>query len=219
MSVLTIDKGEVVLHDPCSRDLSASVGGTSEASYSIEVKGMGQLVGLSYSVPAHTTGNIKATLQTSALTSQDVEDLNKLAMGLLDASYHEVIKEHEKTSASASLSLWGWFLGGNGASASYEKTRDTMKSKGLSDAQITQLMTAFMEKATNMSTVQIDFYVNNELNDYPVEGDLYLYTVSGTIQTEKGTATYRMLAEQGSAGGPPPSGGGAPSSGVVAKYN
>lgn len=36
-----------------------------------------------------------------------------------------------------------------------------------------------------MSTVEIEFYVNNQSNDYAVSGDVYLYTVSGTISTEK----------------------------------
>lgn len=36
-----------------------------------------------------------------------------------------------------------------------------------------------------MSTVEIEFYVNNQNNDYAVSGDVYLYTVSGTISTEK----------------------------------
>jgi hypothetical protein len=66
-----------------------------------------------------------------------------------------------------------------------------------------------------MSTVEINFYINNSANPYSVSGDLYLYNVSGTIKTEKGTAQYRMLADSASAGGPPPSGGGAPASGVI----
>ncbi len=92
-----------------------------------------------------------------------------------------------------------------------------MKSKGLSDAQITMLMDAFLERAKSMSSVEIDFFINNINNDYAVSGDLYLYTVSGTVKTAKGTAQYRMLSDQAAAGGPPPAGGGAPSSGDVIK--
>lgn len=90
-----------------------------------------------------------------------------------------------------------------------------MKKKGLTEAQITMLMEAFLERAKQMSTVEIDFYVNNQNNDYSVSGYLYLYTVSGTIKTPKGTAQYRMLADGAAAGGPPPNGGGAPSTGNV----
>ncbi|EJL6400654.1 hypothetical protein [Vibrio navarrensis] len=219
MNKVQITATEVILKDPCPPVLSAALSGEASDSFSIEVSGMGQLVGLSYTVPAHATGSIKAKLQISAMTSEDVRNLNALAMGMLDASYREEINEHEKTSASANLSVWTWFFGGAGASASYEKTRDTMKSKGLTDAQITTLMDKMFEMASKMSDVEIDFYINNETNDYSVSGDLYLYTVVGTIKTEKGTQQYRMLADQASAGGPPPSGGGAPSSGKIIPLN
>lgn len=79
------------------------------------------------------------------------------------------------------------------------------------------LMEAFLERAKNMSVVEIDFYINNSKNDYSVEGDFYLYTLSGTITTEKGSTQYRMLADNGAAGGPPPTGGGAPSTGGIIK--
>lgn len=216
METIQITQTEVGFKDPFERVIfSEKTGGESKESYSIEVSGEGQLTGLSYTVPPFTQGRITASLQVSAMSSQDVKNLNDLAMGMLDASYKEQVKEYEKTSASANLSVWTWFFGGGGASASYEKTKETMKSKGLTEEQITKLMDAFLEKAKQMSTVNIDFYVNNSANDYAVSGDLYLYTVSGTIKTEKGTAQYRMLADQASAGGPPPAGGGAPSSGTI----
>lgn len=215
MKTVQITETGVVLNDPRPPVVAEMIAGGAEESFSIEVAGQGQLVGLSYTVPAHTTGTIKVKMQTSALTSSDVRNLNDIAMTMLNASYRDQVKEYEKTSASANLSLWTWFFGGGGASASYEKTTERMKSMGLTEAQITQLMTAFMERATSMSTVELDFYINNSANDYSVSGDLYIYTVSGTIKTQKGTSQYRMLADSGSAGGPPPSGGGAPSSGTV----
>ncbi|WP_192822740.1 hypothetical protein [Rufibacter sp. LB8] len=215
METIQITQTEVSFKDPFQPVVSQPIEGEATESFSIEVSGLGQLTGISYTVPAHSEGRIKANLQISALSSADVKNLNDLALGMLDASYKEEIKEYEKTSASANISVWSWFFGGGGASASYEKTKETMKSKGLSDAQITMLMDAFLERAKSMSTVEIDFYVNNSANDYSVSGDLYLYTVSGTIKTEKGTAQYRMLADQANAGGPPPTGGGAPSSGTI----
>jgi hypothetical protein len=219
MHKIQITHTEVGFNDPFEPIISEIIEGEATESYSIEVSGQGQLTGLAYTIPAHTEGKIKAKLQISALTSEDVKSLNDMAMGFLDASYKEEIKEYEKTSASASLSIWSWAFGGSGATASYEKTKETMKSKGLTDAQITLLMEAFLEKAKNMSVVEIDFYVNNSANDYSVSGDLYLYTVSGSIKTEKGTAQYRMLADQAAAGGPPPTGGGAPASGNIIKLN
>ncbi|MCA2379154.1 hypothetical protein ATU3C_20615 [Agrobacterium genomosp. 3 str. RTP8] len=219
MTSIQITATGVKLLDPFVPVIATLPTGEAKESYSISVSGMGQLTGISYTVPAHTTGKIKAQLQISALSSQDVKDLNTLALGMLDASYREEINEYEKTTASANLSVWTWFFGGGGASASYEKTRQEMRSKGLTDQQITMLMEAFLERATNMSTVEIEFYVNNQNNDYAVSGDVYLYTVSGTISTEKGTSQYRMLADQAAAGGPPPAGGGAPSSGKIIPLN
>jgi hypothetical protein len=217
METIEITKTGVGINDPFERvifDAAKATGGATE-SYSIEVSGQGQLTGLSYTVPAHAEGRIKAKLQISAMSSEDVQKLNNLAMGMLDASAQTQVKEFEKTAASANLSVWTWFFGGGGASASYEKTKESMLSKGLTEAQITTLMDAFLELAKKMSTVEINFYINNSANPYSVSGDLYLYTVSGTIKTEKGTAQYRMLADSASAGGPPPSGGGAPASGVI----
>ncbi|WP_051884978.1 hypothetical protein [Chryseobacterium luteum] len=216
METIQITKTEVGFKDPFERVIStAKAGGEAKESYSIEVAGEGQLTGLSYTIPPFTQGRITASLQISAMSSQDVRNLNDLAISMLNATYKEEVKEYEKTSASANLSVWTWFFGGGGASASYEKTKESMKSKGLTEAQITTLMDAFLEKAKQMSTVNIDFYVNNSANDFSVSGDLFLYTVSGTIKTEKGTSQYRMLADQASAGNPPPSGGGAPSSGTI----
>lgn len=217
METIEITKTGVGINDPFERvifDAERSSGSATEA-YSIEVSGQGQLTGLSYTVPAHAEGRIKAKLQISAMSSEDVQKLNSLAMSMLDASAQTQVKEFEKTAASANLSVWTWFFGGGGASASYEKTKESMLSKGLTEAQITTLMDAFLELAKKMSTVEINFYINNSANPYSVSGDLYLYTVSGTIKTEKGTAQYRMLADSASAGGPPPSGGGAPASGVI----
>jgi hypothetical protein len=219
MGTINITASDVVLNDAFAPEMFEPLAGTSSTSFSISVSGMGQLAGLAYTVPAHTSGTIKAKLQISALSSEDVKDLNALALGMLSASSRKKVEEYEKTSARANLSLWTWFFGGGGASASYEKTRNSMETMGLTDEQINKLMDAFMERARQMSTVEIDFYVNNSNNDYSVSGDLYLYTVKGTIKTDKGTQEYRMLADQAAAGGPPATGGGAPSSGSVIPLN
>ncbi len=215
MGVLQITAtGSGIVIDPRPLVFAEDAGGEeAKESFSIDASGTAQLTGLSYTVPAHTSGTIKAQLQTSALTSQDVADLNAMATGFLEASVKEEVREQEKTSGSANVTVWSWLFGRGSASASFERIHETMLSKGLTEAQISELMDAFLERATNMSRVQIDFFVNNELNDYSVSGDLYLYTVAGTVKTTKGTAQYRMLADNAAAGGPPASGGGAPATG------
>lgn len=205
--------------DPDAARDTASLAGSSSASYSIQAQGMGQAVGLSYSVSAHTVAKIKANLGISAMTSADVRDLNELALGMLNASAREEIRDYERASASADLSIWSWALGGGGASASYEQTHESMRSKGLTEDQITMLMQTFLERASKMSTVELDFTVNNTNNDYAVEGNFFMYTVVGEVTSGSETKQYRLLADQGSAGGPPPTGGGAPAAGNYLAIN
>ena len=191
------------------------VSGSSGTSFSIEVLGEGSFTGLNYTIPANTEGKIDIKTQIMCLTSENVKDLNNLAMSMLNSSSRSVVKENEKTSVSADLSLWAMFSGGG--SASYEKTYDTMKSKGLTDENIQTLMNALCKDATTMSHIKLDLNVYNSQNDYSVSGDLSLYTISGTVKTDKETRQYRMLANRGTAGAA--SGmGAAPASGSVVNY-
>lgn len=71
---------------------------------------------------------------------------------------------------------------------------------GLSEEQISTIVDKMMEIASTMTSVELDFDIDNTENDYSVSGDLQLYTISGTITSEKGTQEYRMLADRGTAG-------------------
>jgi len=117
MENIQITQTDVSFNDPYKPILENSLNGSATDSFSIEVSGQGQLTGLSYTIPAHAQGSIKAKLQTSAITSEDVKALNELALGMLSASYKEEITEFEKTSASSNLSIWGWFFGGGATSS------------------------------------------------------------------------------------------------------
>src|SRR3989338_3687568 len=86
--------------------------------FSVEAQGTGSFAGLSYTIPAHTKGRLKAKIQVMAITSADVEQLNSLVMSMLSASKKDEVKTHEETHASANISIWSLF--GGGASASYE---------------------------------------------------------------------------------------------------
>lgn len=170
----------------------------SETGFSVEAQGTGSFTGLSYTVPAHTSGTLKAAIQVMAITSADVDKLNTMVMSMLSASERSKVTSHEAVSASANLSVWSIF--GGGASASYTKTTDTMHSMGLTDDQITTIINQMFEIASKMTHVEIDFTIDNTANDYAVSGDLQLYTISGKIVTSKGTTEYRFLADSGSAG-------------------
>ena len=170
----------------------------SETGFTVDAQGTGSFVGLSYIVPAHTTGTLKAKIQVMAITSNDVEELNQLVMSMLSASERSKVTSHEETHASANISIWSIF--GGGASAGYKKTTDTMHAMGLTVDQITLIINKLFDVAQQMSHVELDFTIDNRVNDYSVSGDLQLYTIAGKVTTSKGTAEYRMLADRGSAG-------------------
>ncbi|KAK5576264.1 hypothetical protein RB653_007405 [Dictyostelium firmibasis] len=194
---------EILLPVPfAARAMKPAEEGSSEASYNCEAQGEGSFTGLDYTIPAHTKGRIKAEIQVMAMSSADVNHLNQMVSEMLSATKREEIKEQTKTSASADLSIWSFFTGGDSASASYEDTRNSMKSSGLSDQQITTIVNEMFKLAENMSHVAIDLECDNSQFDYEVSGSVFLYTLAGSIQTDKGTKQYRMLASQGSAGSP-----------------
>lgn len=167
-------------------------------SFSVESQGYGSLSALAYTVPAHSNGKIKAEIETLALTSNDVKNLNDLIRGMVSASQYEKVREYESTHASANLSWWGFWSGGGGAS--YEKTRESLRGFGLSEDNIRTIVSAMAEVAKKMSKVVIDFEVLNAKNDYAVSGNLMLYTIAGTVATQNQQIQYRMLADKGVAG-------------------
>lgn len=187
---------------------------TTADSFNVSAQGNGSFTGLAYTVPAHTKGKISAQIQTLSMTTADIQNLNALIEGMVSASAKHEIKEYERTHASADLSWWSfWSAGG---SASYEKTRESMESSGLTEAQVSEIITKMLDIASNMSKVQIEFEVDNLANDYKVSGSLLLYTIAGTISSGNDQAEYRMLANEGTAGS---DGSEAPASGDIIPLN
>jgi hypothetical protein len=196
--------------EPLVRVAPLAPGGGAADSFSVDAQGNGSLTGLGYTVPAHTRGPIKAKLQTLALTSADVKNLNDLIKGMVSASQYEKVRDYESTHASANISFFAFWSGGG--SASYEKTHEEMRGFGLSEDNIKTIVRAMAEVAKNMSHVEIDFTVENVNNDYAVSGNLLLYTIAGTINTQNKQTQYRMLADKGIAGS---DGATAPASGKI----
>ena len=196
---------------PAETHVFATIGGAASSGMDIAAAGTGSFTGMSYDVPAHATGTLKAKINVMSLTSSDIADLDKLVMSMLKASEKDKVTTHSKTTASADLSFWDLLLGG-GASASTTQTRDTMNSMGLTDKQVTTIIEKLFDLASNMNHVELDFTIDNTANDYSVSGDFELYTISGEVTTSKGTRQYRMLANKGSAGS---SGEQAPAKGKV----
>lgn len=186
----------------------------TSTSFNVSAQGHGSFSGFAFTVPGHTKGKIKGEIQTPAITSDKVKDLNTLIDGFVSASEREKVREYERTHASANLSYWAFWSGGG--SASYEKTRESMKSSGLTDAHIAEIINEMLEIAKKMSAVQIDLEVDNTANDYTVSGNFLLYTLAGTISSGTETAQYRMLANKGTAGS---AGASAPTSGQIIPLN
>lgn len=179
--------------------MAMDVGGAAASGFSVEAQGTGSFTGLSYSVPAHAKGSIDIGIQVMALTSADIDKLNKLVNSMLSASTQSKVTSYEKIHASANLSFWSFLTGGN--NASYDKVNTSLTTMGLTTAQITTIIDKLFDLASKMSHVALKFTIDNSANDYSVEGDLQLYTISGSITSSKGTAQYRMLSNQGTAGG------------------
>lgn len=167
-------------------------------SFSVDAQGNGSLTGMAYTIPGHTKGNVKVKLQTPALTTQNMTDLNTLIQSMLSASVKTQVHDYEATHASANCSAFAFWS--SGASASYDKTHDSMTSSGLTDDQITIIIEKMTDLASQMSQVELDLEIDNSANDYSVSGNLLVYTISGTVTSSKGTFQYRMLADQGAAG-------------------
>jgi hypothetical protein len=187
---------------------SAKAAPSATTGFSVDAQGTGSFTGLSYTVPAHTKGTLKAKIQVQAITTADVDALNKLVMGMLDASHKTAVDNYSKTHVSGNLSFFSFLTGG--ASASYDKTHHDMSSMGLTESQMDTVVEKMFDLASKMSHVELDFTIDNSANDYSVSGDLQLYTISGTIKTSKGDAQYRLLSDKGTAGG-----GAAPAEGKV----
>jgi hypothetical protein len=167
-------------------------------SFSVESQGYGSFSGLAYTVPAHTNGKLKATVQVLAFTSADIDNLNSLIKGMVSASQYEKVRNYESTHASANISFWGFWSGGGGAS--YEKTHEDLRGFGLSEDNIKTIVAAMAADAQKMSHVELDFDIMNAANDYAVSGNLLLYTIAGQISSQNQQYQYRMLANKGTAG-------------------
>lgn len=200
-----LTKTNVQIHLPGSILLDA---GSETTGFSVDACGTGSFTGLSYTIPAHASGKLVAAIQVMALTSGDMKDLNEMVMTMLKASEQKKVIDYGKAQGSGNLSIWRFFSAGAQASAS--KTTDTMTTSGLNPEQMTTIINRMFDMASKMSRVKLDFTIDNSKNDYNVSGDLQLYTISGTISTSKGTKQFRMLADQGTAGG-----GSAPAKGEV----
>ncbi|KAN0039561.1 hypothetical protein ACTA71_007358 [Dictyostelium dimigraforme] len=192
-TIITTDVGHIHITTPSQ---------PSDEGYNCEAQGIGSFTGLGYTIPAHSKGTIKTKIEVMAMTSDDIDHMNQLVESMLSASKKDEIKEQTKTSTSANLSFWSFFTGGDSASASYEDTKNTMHSCGLTQEQISIIINELYKMAEKMDHVELNLECDNGAFEYEVSGSIYLYTIAGTVKTAKGTKHYRMLSHEGTAGSP-----------------
>ncbi len=162
------------------------------------MQGYGSITGLAYTIPAHTDADFDIDLKVLSLTSNDVDNLNKLIQGMVSASQWQKIRDYESTHASANLSCWG--LTGGGGSASYEKTHEALSGFGLSEENQRTIVGAMAEIAKTMSKVDAQIHVKNAANNYAVSGNMIVFTIAGTVTSNNQQYQYRMIANEGLAG-------------------
>jgi hypothetical protein len=170
----------------------------AEDSFTVASQGFGSVTGITYTVPAHSDGNVKANIRYPSLTSVDIENLNNLIKGMLSATQYEKVEKYERIHASGKVKYFAFWSGG--ASASYEKTRREMTGFGLSEENIKTIVSAMSEVAKKMSNIQLDINILNRDNDYAVSGNLLIYTLAGTIKVGNEQHQYRVLSNRGTFG-------------------
>ena len=163
--------------------------------------GTGSFSGVNWTISAHTTGKIEVDLQIEAITTTDINNFNKLVMAMLSASAKNKVTENTSAGASGSINFFDFICGG--AKADVTHTQSSMSSLGLTDAQVTTIVNKLFALADKMSDIKADLTVDNLAFDYPVAGDLEIYTVGGTVTAGKETKNYRVLSDQGKVGDAP----------------
>lgn len=171
---------------------------SEQTGITVSSAGTGSFSGVNWNISAHTKGKVQVDLQIKSLTSADVEDINKLVMSMLSASERSKVEKHSKASASGSISFFELICGG--AKAGAETTKDSMHSMGLTDEQISTIIDKVFTLAQKMSDIKVDLEVDNTAFDYPVAGDLDIYTIGGEVTADKKTRNFRFLADKGTVG-------------------
>ena len=170
-----------------------TLGGGNETGVAVEAYGKGQVTGVMYTVPAHGQINVDFKLKLLCVTPEDVQNLSNLIRSLLDASKQHLYDDLEKTSVSGGASFFGFF-GWGGASGSYEHTRHTMDSFGLSERNQEAIVDAMMKVAAQVSEFNYAGTIFNRKYDYDVSGNLFGIVMDAVIAQNEYHHQLRFLA-------------------------
>lgn len=154
--------------------------------------GRGQLSATTYTIPAHGEIEIDFKIQMMCVTPDNVKTLSELIRSLLDMSKKHLFDEVEKKNFSGGIGFFGFW--GGSASASYESTKHTMDSWGLSEENQQAIVNAMMKLSQEMSSFGMKGYIRNLKNDYAVSGNLCAIVMDCEITQGTSQNHVRLLA-------------------------
>jgi hypothetical protein len=169
------------------------LGGSNETGVAVTSYGKGQVTGVMYTVPAHGQINVDFKLKLLCVTPEDVQNLSNLIRSLLDASKQHLYDDLEKTTISGGASFFGFF-GWGGVSGSYEHTKHTMDSFGLSERNQQAIVDAMMKVAQQVSEFNYSGTIFNRDYDYDVGGNLFGIVMDAVIAQDQFQHQLRFLA-------------------------
>lgn len=171
----------------------APLGGSTDSGIAVTTYGKGQVTGVMYTVPAHGQITVDFKLKLMCVTPEDIQNLSNLIRSLLDASKQHLYDDLEKTSISGGASFFG-FCGWGGVSGSYEHTKHTMDSFGLSEKNQEAIVEAMMKVAQQVSEYNYSGTIFNKDYDYDVSGNLYGIVMDAVIAQNQYQHQLRFLA-------------------------
>jgi len=154
--------------------------------------GKGQLVGTTYTVPAHGQIDVNFELQLECVTAEQIKAVNELIRGLLDVSRQHEYDNLNKTEASGGLSFFAFFSGG--LKSSTTNTNHTMDKWGLSEDNQKKIISEMMTLANKMNQFGYKGTIFNKDYDYSVSGNLFGIVMDCTVQQGTSSTQFRALA-------------------------
>lgn len=177
-----------VFENPSNNSTGSATDGVSVTAY-----GQGQCSGVTYTVPAHGDINVSFTLKLQCVTPENVDSLDKLIRGMLDASYKQKYDELSKSSKSGGRGFFLFFSAG-GSRTSSSQSKHLMTEYGLSEANQDKIIDAMVKMSTEMNTFTYNGSINNDKYDYSVSGNLFGIVMDATIQKGETHTQLRFLA-------------------------
>ncbi|MCR9088126.1 MAG: hypothetical protein NXH97_15430 [Rhodobacteraceae bacterium] len=171
----------------------AAQAGAATNGVSVTSFGQGQVTGATYTVPAHGKIKVEFDLQLLAVTGSDIENLNNLIRGMLNASEQKRFDSLSKSEASGGSAGFLFFSGGYSHRSSSEVTQ-SMDSWGLTRADQDKIITQMLTLTNKTQKFKYKGTIFNKDYDYDVTGNLFGIVMDATIQQGTASAQVRMLA-------------------------